>query len=34
MKKLVYKIDYPVEDLFIGNSRRTVTIEGRIYNDC
>lgn len=33
MKKLVYKIDYPVEDLFIGASRRTVTIEGRIYKE-
>lgn len=33
MKKLVYKIDYPVENLFIGNSRRTVTIEGRVYKE-
>ena len=33
MKKLVYKIDYPVEDLFIGNSRRTITIEGRVYKE-
>lgn len=33
MKKLVYKIDYPVENLFIGNSHRTITIKGRVYRE-
>ena len=33
MKKLVYKIDCPVENLFIGSSHRTVTIEGRVYKE-
>lgn len=33
MKKLVYSIDKVVENLFIGNSYRNLTISGRIYKE-
>lgn len=31
MKQLIYSIDKKLENLFIGNSRRDLTISGRIY---